>query len=91
MSATWVSAIAGVRGAPSGNPMLEAIRRGPIRPRCSMAAGVVWRPGADASADDALATLTEFARGGHAVFVDVYAEDATWRWLFAQRRGTRAQ
>ncbi|WP_437800670.1 hypothetical protein [Sorangium sp. So ce693] len=36
-------------------------------------------------------TLTEFARGGHAVFVDVYAEDATWRWLFAQRRGARAQ
>ncbi|WP_437745341.1 hypothetical protein WMF39_10145 [Sorangium sp. So ce1504] len=89
MSATWVSAIAALRGTRSGNPMLS-YPPGSDSTAVFYGGGVVWRPGTGASADEAL-TLTEFARGGHAVFVDVYAEDATWRWLFAQRRGARAQ
>ncbi|WP_437280864.1 hypothetical protein WME90_10000 [Sorangium sp. So ce375] len=89
MSATWVSAIAALRGTSSGNLMLS-YPPGSDSTAVLDGGRVVWRPGTGASADDAL-TLTEFARGGHIVFVDVYAEDATWRWLFAQRRDARAK
>jgi hypothetical protein len=46
---------------------------------------LVWRAGTSAAPGEAL-SLTEFARGGHAIYPDVYADPAAWRWLFAQRR-----
>lgn len=85
-SATWVSAIAGRRHGDGVDPMRSY-------PRGSDATAVfdgkqfVWRAGTSVSTDQTL-TLTEFAHGGHKIWPDVYGDDATWRWLFAQRRGS---
>jgi predicted peptidase len=84
-SATWVSAIAVRRHGDGVNPM-TSYPRGANATAVFDGTRFLWRSGTSASADEKL-TLTEFAHGGHSIWLAVYADTATWRWLFAQHRG----
>jgi predicted peptidase len=89
-SATWVSAIAAQRGG-SGDSrdLMSRYPSGFDSTAVFDGTRLVWRPGTSVSADETL-SLTEFALGGHNIWLGVYSEDASWRWMFAQLRGARA-
>ena len=84
MTGKWVTAIAKRRGSDGGDPV-ASYPKGSDATAVFDGARFSWRPGTAIAANESF-TLTELARGGHAIWRDVYAEDATWRWLFAQRK-----
>jgi predicted peptidase len=83
-TATWIAAIAQRRGGDGENPM-KTYPQGADATAVFDGARMLWRSGTSASVGETL-TLTEFAHGGHDIWHRVYADNTTWRWLFAQRR-----
>ncbi|MFT3835523.1 MAG: hypothetical protein QM723_00810 [Myxococcaceae bacterium] len=79
-SATWVATIAQLRGSPAVEPMKSY----PKETEATFDGTTLeWKPGTEASGN---LSLTEYWTGGHGIFNRVYADEASWRWLLAQRR-----
>jgi predicted peptidase len=84
VTAEWVAAISVHRGGDGVDP-LASYPVGTDATAVFDGRRFVWRAGTSASPDETL-TLTELGHAGHQVWGRVYADPATWRWLFAQRR-----
>jgi predicted peptidase len=85
-TAVWVASISAHRGGEGVDPL--ASYPGTDATAVFDGRRFTWRAGTRALPEETL-TLTEYANVGHVVWPEVYADPETWRWLFAQRRGSR--